>query len=109
MKLFLPEIDQRLAVRGTEIHSEDTPAHYLQKLARSTAEEARLACILSTDGILVECNPVALQGSGIQRDDIVGQPFWETFWWTVTPQAQNDLREAIASAARGESIHYDVE
>ena len=53
--------------------------------------------------------PRGLDGGGLTRDDVTGKPFWETFWWTVTPKTQEDLRDAIRRAAQGESIPYDVE
>jgi PAS domain S-box-containing protein len=110
MKLFVPDIDQPFKVRGTEIRPDDTPQQYLQKLARITLDEMfQLVGVLTTDGILLECNRAALDGGGLTRDDVIGKPFWETFWWTVTPKTQEDLRDAIMRAAQGESIRYDVE
>jgi PAS domain S-box-containing protein len=110
MKFFVPDIDQPFKVRGTEIRPDDTPQQYLQKLARITLDEMfQLVGVLTTDGILLECNRAALDGGGLTRNDVIGKPFWETFWWTVTPKTQADLRDAIRRAAQGESIRYDVE
>ncbi len=97
-------------VRGTEILPTDTSHQRLQKLARITLDEMfQLVGVLDTDGILLECNRAALEGGGLTRAEVIGKPFWETFWWTVTPQTQADLRDAIARAARGEFVRYDVE
>jgi len=105
-----PPIHQPFIVRGTEIGPEDTPEQYRQKLARIALDEIfQLAGILSTDGILLECNCAALEREGLTPEDVIGTPFWETFWWTVTPQTQEGLRQAILRAAEGESIRYDVE
>jgi len=66
-------------------------------------------CLLDTQGIVLKCNRAALDGGGLTRAEVEGKPFWETFWWTVSPQTQADLRDAIRRAATGEEIRYDVE
>jgi PAS domain S-box-containing protein len=110
MKDFFPEIDQPFTSRGAEIRPEDTLGQYLQKLTCPTPDGVfQLFGVLSTDGILLEINRAALEGGALTRDEIIGKPFWETFWWTVTPKTQEDLRDAIMRAARGESIRYGVE
>ncbi|HKV93482.1 MAG TPA: PAS domain S-box protein [Candidatus Angelobacter sp.] len=110
MKFFAPEITHPITVRGTEIHPDDTPQQYLQKLARITLDEmGQFVSILTTDGILLECNRTALESSGLTRDDVIGKPFWETFWWNVTPMTQEQLRRAIHRATQGNPVRYDVE
>lgn len=110
MKFFAPKIDHPITVRGTEIRPDDTPQQYLQKLARITLDEmVQFVGVLTTDGILLECNRAALESGGVTRDDVIGKPFWETFWWTVTRAMQEELRKAIHRAAQGEHVQYDVE
>jgi PAS domain S-box-containing protein len=110
MKDFFPEIDQPFTVRGAEIRPEDTPEQYMQELARPTPGGMfQLVGVLTTDGVLLECNRAALEDRGLTREDVIGKPLWETFWWTVTPKTQEDLRDAIMRAAQGESIRYGVE
>ncbi|HZS27651.1 MAG TPA: PAS domain S-box protein [Candidatus Angelobacter sp.] len=110
MKFFAPEINHPITVRGTEILPDDTPQQYLQKLARITLDEmGQFVGILTADGILLECNRAALESGGLTRDDVIGKPFWETFWWTVTPMMQEEIRKAIYRAALGEHVRYDVE
>src|SRR5688572_12865248 len=97
-------------VRGTEISAADSPHQRLQKLARITLDEMfHMVGVLDTDGTLLACNRAALEGGGLTRADVLGRPFWETMWWTVTPETQANLREAIGRAARGELVRYDVE
>ncbi|HKR93743.1 MAG TPA: PAS domain-containing protein, partial [Candidatus Angelobacter sp.] len=109
MKFFAPEISHTITVRGTEIHPDDTPQVYLQKLARITLDEmGQFVGILTTKGILLECNRAALESGGLTRDDVIGKPFWETFWCTVTPTIQQEVRKAVHRAAQGEHVPYDV-
>ncbi|HEY9848756.1 MAG TPA: response regulator [Leptolyngbyaceae cyanobacterium] len=65
--------------------------------------------LLNTDGTVIEANQTALEFAGIEHDEIVGKPFWETCWWTISPAVQNQLKEAIAFAARDNFVRYEVD
>ena len=65
--------------------------------------------LLKPDGTLLEANQTALEFGGLQAADVIGREFWEALWWQVTPQIQRRLKTAIASAALGSFIRYEVE
>jgi PAS domain S-box-containing protein len=65
--------------------------------------------LLKPDGTLLEANQTALDFAGISADEAIGRPFWEARWWTISSGTQDKLKEAIASAALGEFIRYEVE
>ena len=65
--------------------------------------------LLSPDGILLEANQTALDFGGQTRSQVVGRPFWEADWWCISPETQAQLQQAIARAAQGEFIRYEVE
>jgi PAS domain S-box-containing protein len=65
--------------------------------------------LLSIDGILIEANQTALDFGGLTQADVIGRPFWEARWWTISPQTQGQLQAAIAQAAKGEFVRYEVE
>ncbi|MEH2113047.1 PAS domain S-box protein [Nostoc sp.] len=65
--------------------------------------------LLQPDGIVLEANQTALDFAGIDREEVVGKLFWEAKWWINSPNTQAQLKAAIASAANGESIRYEVE
>ncbi|MDY6937046.1 MAG: chemotaxis protein CheB [Cyanobacteriota bacterium] len=65
--------------------------------------------LLDPGGILLEANQTMLDFGGIERDEVVGQPFWEACWWKISPETQAQLRGAIARAAGGEFVRYEVE
>ncbi|MBD2679210.1 MULTISPECIES: PAS domain-containing protein [Nostoc] len=65
--------------------------------------------LLTPDGILLEANQTALSFGGLKLEDVVNRPFWETHWWTISPQTQEQLKQAIARAAQGEFIRYEVD
>jgi PAS fold len=111
MKSFVPKIERPFTVRGTEIRPDETPEQYLQKLARITLDGMfQLVGVLTTDGILLECNRAALVAGRADtgrrhREAVLG----ETYWWTCSTKTQEDLRNAIARTAKGESVRYDTE
>lgn len=64
--------------------------------------------LLTPEGILLEANQTALAFGGFRREDVVGHPFWEAGWWTISPETQAQLRQAIAAASQGEFVRYEV-
>jgi two-component system, NtrC family, sensor kinase len=77
----------------------------------------QLTGLLKPDGIVIEANQTMLDFGGIQHDELVGQPLWEAWWWrkdsaeelASTSLKQEQLKEAIATAAKGELVRYEVE
>ncbi len=65
--------------------------------------------LLTPDGILLEANQTALSFGGLKLEDVVNRPFWETHWWTISPQTKEQLKQSIARAAQGEFIRYEVD
>jgi PAS domain S-box-containing protein len=65
--------------------------------------------LLNPEGILLEANQTALDFGGLTHEDVLNRPFWEARWWTISPQTQAQLRDAIAQAAQGEFVRYEVE
>lgn len=65
--------------------------------------------VLSTDGVLLEANKPALAAAGLPRNAVIGVPFWDTYWWSHEPATQERLKQAVASAAGGDRVRYDVE
>jgi PAS domain S-box-containing protein len=65
--------------------------------------------ILKPDGTLLEINQTALDFSGQKLEEILGRPFWEVRWWTLSSSHQEQLKRAIAAAAAGEFVRYEVE
>ena len=65
--------------------------------------------LMTPQGILIEANRPALAAAGLRPEDVLGKPFEDTYWWAYSPDVQQQLREAIARAARGEASRYDVQ
>ncbi|MGE5656237.1 MAG: PAS domain S-box protein [Actinomycetota bacterium] len=65
--------------------------------------------LLTPNGIVLEANKTALDFADIALSDIVGRPFWQAHWWTISQSTQEQLRAAIARAATGEFVRYEVQ
>jgi PAS domain S-box-containing protein len=65
--------------------------------------------LLTPTGILIDANQSALTFAGIQLEDVINRPFWETYWWSNSPENQEQLKQGIALAAKGEFIRYEFE
>ncbi len=64
--------------------------------------------LLDTDGKLLEANRTALEAIGVTPDEVVGQLFWATPWWTHSPDLQVQLQQAIVKAATGEFVRFEA-
>lgn len=65
--------------------------------------------LLNPEGILLEVNQRALDAADLQPEEVIGKPFWETYWWGACPITRQKLRDAIQAAAQGKKIHYEVD
>jgi PAS domain S-box-containing protein len=67
------------------------------------------AGLLMPDGTMIECNRVALDAAALGPEDVIGRPFWETYWWSWSPAVAARLKEAVREAAAGTTVRYDAE
>ena len=65
--------------------------------------------LLTPEGVLLEGNRAGFEAGGVAREDAIGKPFWDTYWWNHSPEVQQQLREAITRARQGEMSRFDVE
>ncbi|MBD2665957.1 two-component sensor histidine kinase [Richelia sinica FACHB-800] len=65
--------------------------------------------LLTPEGIVLEANETALNFAGVQLADVINQPIWLTKWWQISSATQEQLKLAIAQAASGEFIRYQVD
>ena len=67
-----------------------------------------LVGLMTPEGTLIEANRPALEIAGLKPEDVLGEPFEETYWWSYSEIVKQQLRDAIRRAARGEPCRYDV-
>jgi PAS domain S-box-containing protein len=68
-----------------------------------------LAGLLTVDGTLKHVNQTALQFVDQDRDDLIGEQFWETPWWNYSAELQENLRDWIHQAGGGEYVKFEAE
>lgn len=79
-----------------------------QRSARAILDHAgQFIGALSADGILLDLNQPSREFVGVERSKLIGKPFWETPWWTHSPELQEKLRNGIRAAARGEFVRFE--
>lgn len=98
-------------VKFSELQDTDTKStHYKDKLAHIALDEmGHFVGLLDTDGKLLEVNRAAIDIARVKPSDVIGKLFWTTIWWSVSEKNQQNLRKAVAKAATGELVRYDVE
>jgi PAS domain S-box-containing protein len=64
--------------------------------------------LLDTKGIVLEANRTALNAIAATPNDVVGQTFWATPWWTHSPDLQRQLQQGIQRAATGELVRFEA-
>ena len=65
--------------------------------------------LLDPDGTVLEVNQSALDSFEAKSTDIVGKLFWETPWWTHSPQLQQRLKDGVMEAACGKLVRFEGE
>ena len=66
-----------------------------------------LTGVLAPDGTLLEANATSLNYIQESREDVIGQPFWETPWWS--DRIASDVQDWIEQAAGGEYVEYNAD
>ncbi|MBE9104305.1 PAS domain-containing protein, partial [Nostoc cf. edaphicum LEGE 07299] len=97
------ELEAKVQERTAKLHQSD---RRFRAIFNNTFQFIGL---LTPAGILLEANQTALNFAGLKLEDAINRPFWEARWWTISPQTQAELRQAIARAAQGEFIRYEVD
>jgi PAS domain S-box-containing protein len=67
----------------------------------------QLIGLLEPDGTLVKANQTALDLGGLKNEDVIGRPFWDTYWWCYSTEVQNRLKAAIMKASQGMAVGYE--
>ena len=65
--------------------------------------------LFSRDGDLLEANKAPLALAGLTREDVIGRPMAESFWFSHAATAQAQLQEAMRRAAEGEIVREDMQ
>ena len=72
-------------------------------------QTVQFMALIEPDGTLISVNQTALHLGGITCIEVIGRPFWEARWWTISPDTQAQLLVVLARAKEGEFVRYDVD
>jgi PAS domain S-box-containing protein len=64
--------------------------------------------LVTPEGILTAANRSALAFSGVPESEVLQKPFWDTPWWSHSPTLQEELRQAVKTAAQGNFVRMEV-
>jgi len=65
-----------------------------------------LTGLLDSEGRLMDANQKARSYLEGDIDEVIGEPFWETPWWSGV---EDEMKEKVLRAAEGEYVEYEVE
>jgi PAS domain S-box-containing protein len=95
------DITERKQIEAALLRSE-------RKFSAIFNQTFELMGLVSLEGVLLEANHAALNSVAALESEIVGKSFWEAPWWH-TEQLQHQVKDAIATAASGQFVRYEVE
>ena len=65
--------------------------------------------VLDREGRIKDVDEAALASVGLTLDQVEGLYFWDTKWWNYDAAVQEQLRDDIARAARGEKVRREAQ
>ena len=71
-------------------------------------QSSLLMGLLKPDGTVIDINSTAYSFINSKNVEVIGKLFWETPWWSHSPEEQTILRDAIKTAAQGEFVRFET-
>ncbi len=100
-RALLEEIEAKSHLAATVLQREEFLRQVLDSLFTFVG-------VMTPDGILIEVNQAPLTLAGLTRQDVIGKPFADSYWWRYAPEAQVQIRRAIAQAQQGIPVRFDI-
>jgi PAS domain S-box-containing protein len=102
-------LEQSVADRTAELEAANEALRVSEARLRAIFDHAiQFIGLMKTDGTVIEANRSALKFAGIREEDVIGKLFWDTPWWTHSPELQNRLREAVLEAGEGRMARFEA-
>lgn len=80
-----------------------------ERLRRVLNSVVAYIAVLSTDGAILLVNDPALTVAGLSREEVLGEPLWDTYWFRQSEESKARVRDAVTRAALGERSRFDVD
>lgn len=103
------DVRQAAAARSRPVSVSEAVADAELRLRAIFDHTFQFMGVLTPAGVVLEANRAALEFGGLEADDVVGKPFWDTGWWRGSEEERARLRQSIERAAGGEFIRHEVE
>ncbi|HRH98440.1 MAG TPA: PAS domain S-box protein, partial [Prosthecobacter sp.] len=103
-------LEQRVSMRTAELEEAGLAIRTSrQQLSDVLNSMFAFVGLFSIEGVVLEANRAPLEAGGLERKDVIGRLFWETYWWNHSPESQQQVRDAIHRASQGEVVRRDFE
>ncbi len=114
LEWYVLETDENylLTVRrtGTESHLAQIALAESEKRFKAIFHSAfQFIALTDPEGVVLEINQTALDIGGVRFEEVIGKPFWETYWWQLSAETVRRLKDSIALAAHGQNLRYEVD
>lgn len=65
--------------------------------------------LMEPDGTVVEANQTALDFGDLDREDVIGKPVWECYWFMYSEEIRHQVKQAVQRASSGEFVRQNLE
>lgn len=71
-------------------------------------ESCQFIGILSPNGTVLAFNQTAMKFAGVEADEVIGKPLWETPWWCHSADEREKIRSGIDTASGGTFTRFET-
>jgi len=64
--------------------------------------------LLEPDGTILEANDSALYFGGLNREDVIGKPPWETYWFQSSAETREAAKQGVNQARKGHQFRDEI-
>jgi PAS domain S-box-containing protein len=64
--------------------------------------------LLDLEGKVLQVNNTAIEQIGLEREKLLGMPYWETPWWTYSLDTQERIKQYISDASGGKRVRAET-
>jgi len=97
------ELEDRIRQRTAELQASE------QKFRAIFNNTFQFTGLMTPDGILLEANQTALDFAALKPQDVLHKPLWQSHWWSLSVAEQQRLQAAVAQAAQGKFMRYELD
>jgi PAS domain S-box-containing protein len=90
----MPKVPEMRLAEGS---AKDLPTLWFQALYDTPQ---LISGILDATGRVIGANPLAIEGCGLDRDEVLGAPFWTCGWWSPDSAVSEQVEQWVRTALR---------